>query len=98
MKENCFIVLDNYAKWSSASVRAQYIQAVLLSHTCNNDFAVQVICFGDTERGFRIFFCLFVLILYVPVNNFSVIFWDGSSWVGPVLSKDKCVLLKDTTQ
>ena len=23
---------------------------------------------------------------------------DGSSWVEPVLSKDKCVLLKDTTQ
>ena len=22
---------------------------------------------------------------------------DGSSWVEPVLSKDKCVLLKDTT-
>ena len=24
--------------------------------------------------------------------------WDGSSWVEPVLSRDKCVLLKDTTQ
>ena len=24
--------------------------------------------------------------------------WDGASWVEPVLSKDKCVLLKDTTQ
>ena len=33
----------------------------------------------------------FDLILYVPVNNFSVI-------SEPVLSKDKCVLLKDTTQ
>ena len=34
---------------------------------------------------------------YVPVNNFSVMS-DGSSWVEPVLSKDKFVLLKDTTQ
>ena len=39
---------------------------------------------------------LFDLILYVPVNNFSVM-WDGSSWVEPVLGKDKCVLLKVTT-
>ena len=43
------------------------------------------------------FVCLFDLILYVPVKFFSVIS-DGSSWVEPVLSKDKCVLLKDTTQ
>ena len=40
---------------------------------------------------------LFDLILYAPVNNFSVMS-DGTSWVEPVLSKDKCVLLKDTTQ
>ena len=41
--------------------------------------------------------CLFDLILYVPVNNFSAMS-GGSSWVKPVLSKDKCVLLKDTMQ
>ena len=38
--------------------------------------------------------CLFDLILYVP----SIIFQlnrDGSSWVEPVLSWDRCVLLKD---
>ena len=41
--------------------------------------------------------CLFDLILYVPVNTFSVI--SGQvAWVEPELSKDKCVLLKDTTQ
>ena len=44
-----------------------------------------------------LFVCLFDLILYTPVNNFSVM-WDGSFWVEPVLSKNKCVLLKDTTQ
>ena len=44
-----------------------------------------------------ILFCLFDLILYVWVNNFSVMS-DRSSWVEPVLSKDKCGLLKDTTQ
>ena len=41
---------------------------------------------------------LFDLILYVPVNNLSVCQDNGSIWVEPVLSKDKCVLLKDTTQ
>ena len=38
--------------------------------------------------------CLFDLILYVP----SIIFQlnrDGSSWVEPVLSYDKCALIKD---
>ena len=37
---------------------------------------------------------LFDLIIYITVNNFQLS-WDGSSWVEPVLSKDKCVLLKD---
>ena len=40
---------------------------------------------------------LFELLLYIPVNMFSVMS-DGSSWVEPVLSKDKCVLHKDTAQ
>ena len=39
-------------------------------------------------------FCLFDLILYVPSKMFQLN-RDGSSWVGPVLSYDKCVLLKD---
>ena len=39
------------------------------------------------------FVCLFDLILYVKVNNFSVIL--GRVFLG---SKDRCVLLKDTTQ
>ena len=38
--------------------------------------------------------CLFDLILYVPSTIFQLN-RDGSSWVEPVLSKDKCVLLKD---
>ena len=42
-------------------------------------------------------FSLFDLILYIPVNNFSVMSGQPS-WVEPVLSKDKCFLLKDTTQ
>ena len=42
-------------------------------------------------------FCLFDLILYVSINNLSVMS-VRSSWVEPVLSKDKCVFLKDTTQ
>ena len=38
-------------------------------------------------------FCLFDLILYVQSTIYQLI-RDGSSWVEPVLSKDKCVLLK----
>ena len=37
---------------------------------------------------------LFNLILYVPSTIFQLN-RDGSSWVEPVLSWDKCVLLKD---
>ena len=40
------------------------------------------------------FVCLFDLILYIPSTIFQLN-RDGSSWVIPVLSKDKCVLLKD---
>ena len=36
----------------------------------------------------------FDLILYVPSTIFQL-YRDGSSWVEPVLSLDKCVLLKD---
>ena len=39
---------------------------------------------------------LFDLIYYVPVNIFKS-YWDGTSWVEPVLCRDYCVLLKDTT-
>ena len=38
--------------------------------------------------------CLFDLILYVPSTIFQLN-RDRSSWVEPVLSLDKCVLLKD---
>ena len=38
--------------------------------------------------------CLFDFILYVPSAIFQLN-RDGSSWVEPVLSLDKCVLLKD---
>ena len=42
----------------------------------------------------RSFVCLFDLILNVPSTIFQLN-RDGSSWVEPVLSLDKCVLLKD---
>ena len=38
--------------------------------------------------------CLFDLILYVPSTIFQL-YRDESSWVEPVLSLVKCVLLKD---
>ena len=48
---------------------------------------------------FYCFVCLFDFILYVPVNIiFQLCRHRTSSWVEPVLSKDMCVLLKDTIQ
>ena len=44
--------------------------------------------------GMLFFVCLFDLILYVPSTIFQLN-RDGSSWVEPVLSYDKCVLLKN---
>ena len=41
-----------------------------------------------------LFVCLFDLILYVPLTIFQL-YRDEPSWVEPVLSYDKCVLLKD---
>ena len=38
--------------------------------------------------------CLFVLIIYIPPTIF-LLNRDGSSWVEPVLSWDKYILLKD---
>ena len=40
------------------------------------------------------FVCLFDLILYAPSTIFQLN-RDGCSWVEPVLSWDKCILLKD---
>ena len=50
---------------------------------CKNKCMYQIICF-----------CMFDLILYLPSTIFQLN-RDRSSWVEPVLSYDKCVLLKD---
>ena len=42
------------------------------------------------------FVCL--IWFFTPKTTIFQLCWDGSSWIEPVLSKDKCVLLKDTTQ
>ena len=42
-----------------------------------------------------ILFVLFDLILYVPSTKIFQLHRDGSSLVEPVLSYDKCILLKD---
>ena len=47
------------------------------------------------------FVSLMAILCFVCLMSQSTVFQlclDGSSWVEPVLSKDKCVLLKDTTQ
>ena len=41
-----------------------------------------------------VFVCL--LWLFMSLSTIFQLCWDQSSWVEPVLSKDKCVLLKDT--
>ena len=48
---------------------------------------------GSFEYPQHICFVLFCLIHYIPSTIFQLN-RDGSSWVEPVLSKDKCVLLK----
>ena len=55
------------------------------------------IIFSPVAESNALVVCLFDLIL----KSKSIIFQllrDGSSWVEPVLSRVKCVLLKDTTQ
>ena len=48
----------------------------------------------DAFKAIIVCFCLFDLILYVPSTIFQLN-REGSSWVEPVVSSDKCVLLKD---
>ena len=59
-------------------------------------FRICLIPLFNTMDSSTIFvlFCLFDLILYIPSTIFQL-YRDGSSWVEPVLSYDKCVLLKD---
>ena len=51
-------------------------------------------CSISPHKVFQHGLILFDLILYVPSTIFQLN-RDGSSWVEPVLSWDKCVLLKD---
>ena len=68
---------------------------LLLSHRCLNRHKL-ISGQHKIRCGMVALACLFDLILYVAFNNLSAMS-DGSFWVEPVLSKDKCVLLKDTT-
>ena len=65
---------------------------------CRNGGKSTAIKRMQSVQGSLLWF-LFCLILFLTSQ--STIFQlcrDGSSWVEPVLSYDKCVLLKDTTQ
>ena len=48
--------------------------------------------------SWSVFFCFFFIWFFTSQSTIFQLCWDGSSWVEPVLSKDKCVLLKDKTQ
>ena len=63
---------------------------VLYPNPCNNEK-----CYKVTT----LYIFLFVSFDSIcPSQQFFQLCQDGSSWVEPVLSKNKCVLLKDTTQ
>ena len=57
-------------------------------------FIFQHFRFNEQLKFHAQLICLFDLILYVLSTIFQLCS-DGSSWVEPVLSEDKCVLLKD---
>ena len=65
-----------------------------LVFSINHSFTSRV---GNRVDPYKLaFVCLFVCLFdsLRPLKNLSVM-REGSSWVEPVLSKDKCVLLKD---
>ena len=65
---------------------------------CRNGAKSTAIKRMQTVQGSLLWF-LFCLILFLTSQSTIVqLCRDGSSWVEPVLSYDKCVLLKDTTQ
>ena len=76
----------------AADQAANTITLKIKSHNINS------LCVHHNPEPFKhiktFFVCLFDLILYVPSTIFQL-YRDGSSWVEPVLSKDKCVVLKD---
>ena len=59
------------------------------NNSLNDLISVYLKIFGIFNKLF-----LFDLILYVPSTIFQLN-RDGPSWIEPVLSLDKCVLLKD---
>ena len=52
------------------------------------------VCYSD--KNFVLIVCL--VWFFMSQSKKIQLCWDGSSWVEPVLSKEKCVLLKDMTQ
>ena len=69
----------------------QRVTNVFLWHMKNRPFDhirltnVRGICSESATHSSHVFVCLLDLILYVPVNNSSIM-PDGTSWVEPVLS------------
>ena len=43
-------------------------------------------------------FVCYLVSFFTSQSSIFQLFWDRSSWVEPVLSMDKCALLKDTMQ
>ena len=71
----------------------QNILARPSSKVCQISFHQYSQCFDFKKLSIKVL-RLFDLILYVPSTIFQLN-RDGSSWVEPVLSYDKCILLKD---
>ena len=62
---------------------------------CKILFHISVACLLQHTCITRIFFCL--ISLFTSQSTIFRLCQDGSSWVEPVLSKDKCVLLNTVT-
>ena len=87
------IYVDNVTLTSQKRMKSRTTSGIILCNDCvHNDKILTVFC-QNVIVNCRIYFG-FDLILYVPSTTFQL-YRDGSSWVEPVLSYDKCVLLKD---
>ena len=68
-----------------------FMSSILKCHTNSSVDQNGNLQYAQSHQGMHrsnlIMNCLFDLILYIQVNNFSVML-DGSSWVEPILSKD----------
>ena len=86
---------DIFSRTPNQDLRCLYTCEIFLSHTpvsaIGKDIKRTAACWPHVDPCFD---CLLDFILYIPLKIFQLK-KEGSPWVKPVLSYDKCVLLKD---